>query len=135
MKDVLRVGLFRTLAILGLALVVFLQLPIPLTTLALIEPLLIATLLAAWFTSYYLRATLVKRAGIGASAPTFRGYLPGHLGIADGLKFLVLALSLVFVWAVWSSQPVRIFNATVLGTVWAGVEMTNSLVQYRRRSA
>ncbi|OLD11668.1 MAG: hypothetical protein AUI50_04790 [Crenarchaeota archaeon 13_1_40CM_2_52_14] len=134
MKEILRVAFYRTLAILGLILVVFLQLPVPLATLSLIEPILIATLLVAWFTSYYLRATVAKRVGAGALTPVFRGYLLGHLGIADGLKFLVLALSLVFVWAVWSSQPVRIFNATLLGTVWAGVEVTNSLVRYRRRS-
>jgi hypothetical protein len=135
LKDALRVGLSRILAILGLFLVIFLQEPLSVATLSLIEPLLIVILLSAWFTSYYVGATLGKRYGATESTPIFRRFLPGHIPVADGLKFLALGLSLVFVWAVWSAQPFRIFTATVLGTLWTGIDLTDKLAEWRRQSA
>ncbi len=132
--DVRRVGFSRVLAILGLFLVLFLQAPMSVATLSSIEPVLIAILLTAWFTSYYVGATLGRRYGVGESTPIFRRFLPGHILVADSLKFLVLALSVGFAWAVWSSQPFRIFNATVLGTLWTGISLANRLVEYRRQS-
>jgi hypothetical protein len=97
----------------------------------LIEPFLVAILLSAWFTSYYIAATLVRKYGV-KSIPLFRRFLPSHIRVADGLMFLALALIAVFVWAVWSSQPFRIFNASVLGTLWTGITLANRLVEYRQ---
>jgi hypothetical protein len=134
LKDVTRVGLTRTLAILGLFLVLFLQAPLSIATLSLIEPILIAILLTAWLTSYYIGATLGRRYQVDESTPIFRRFLPGHILVADGLKFLVLASSVGLAWQVWSSQPYRIFNATVLGTLWTGIDLTNRLVQWRQQS-
>jgi hypothetical protein len=135
LTDALRVGVSRILAILGLFLVIFLQAPLSVATLSLIEPFLVIILLSAWFSSYYVGATFGKRYGVEESTPIFRRFLPGHIPVADGLKFLALALSLVLVWAVWSAQPFRIFSATVLGTLWTGIDLTNKLAQWRRQSA
>jgi hypothetical protein len=133
-EDAYRTGLLRTLAIFGLFLVLFLQAPFSAATLSLIEPFLVAILLSAWFTSYYIAATLGRKYGV-KSIPLFRRFLPSHFRVADGLMFLALALSVVFVWAVWSSQPFRIFNATVLGTLWTGIALTGRLGEWRRYSA
>jgi len=134
LKDVLRVGLSRTLAILGLLLVLFLQAPLSIATLSLIEPILIAILLVAWFTSYYVGATLGRLYGVDEATPIFRRFLPGHILVADGLKLAVLAFSVGLAWAVWSSQPYRIFNATILGTLWTGISLVNRLVEWRQQS-
>jgi len=133
-EDAYRTGLLRTLAIFGLFLVLFLQAPLSVATLSFIEPLLVAILISAWFTSYYIGATLGRKYGV-KSIPLFRRLLPGHFRVADGLVFLGLALSVVFVWAVWSSQPFRIFNAMILGTFWTGIELTGRLGEWRRYSA
>jgi prepilin signal peptidase PulO-like enzyme (type II secretory pathway) len=115
-----------------LFLVLFLQAPLSIATLSLIEPILIAILLAAWITSFYVGTTLGKRYGAEESTPIFRHFLPGHILVADGLKLLVLFFSVGLAWAVWSSQPFRIFNATVLGTLWTGITLANRLVEYRQ---
>lgn len=134
-KEVRRAGLYQVLAILGFFLVLFLRAPLSVAVLSLIEPILIAILLTSLFISYYVDAALGRRYGVEESTPIFRKLLPSHTLIADGLMLLILALSLFFVWEVWASQPFRVFNATVLGTLWTGIGLTNRLAQYRRHSA
>jgi hypothetical protein len=134
MESFRRAVVLRILAILGFFLAVFLRPPLSVATLSLIEPILIAVLLTSWFTGYYVAASVAKKSGSEA-IPLLRRFLPGHILIADGLKLLVLVLAVVFVWSVWSLQPFRIFNATVLITLWIGLGAVNALTRYRRRPA
>jgi hypothetical protein len=125
------VVVYRMLAILGFFLVLFLKAPLSLATLSLIEPLLIGILLSSWVISFYVRANLARRPGAEERTPIFRRLLPGHILVADGLKLLFLALGVLIVWTFWSLQPLRIFNATVLVTLWTGLTTINALTRYR----
>jgi hypothetical protein len=126
--------LYRILAVLGFFLVLFLKLPLSIATLSLIEPLLIVILLSGWITSFYVGAALARRPGAEELTPVFRRLLPGHILIADSLKLLFLGLGVVIVWMFWSLQPLRIFNGTVLVTLWTGLNTISTLMRYRRRS-
>lgn len=135
MKHVWRVSLYQSLAAIGIAFVLFIPVPLSLATLSSLEPLLLLSLLAVWSFSYYLRTTLAMRAGEVEATPAPRRLLPRHMRTADLARILILGLGLLIVWIVWSDQPFRIFNATILGVAWAGVEIINTLIRFRQPHA